>query len=348
MGLKRLNFRGFSREPSFYLGVFLFFLFFLLLATLPESRVLERNFGQKLDSLTTKNQSPFLSSLGGFVLESPNLFFIQKNTLRAASPPTMVNPQVLGSLIGEDLPQARREIIEYAVQTDDTLSKIAETFQISLNTLLWANDLSKNSKISVGQKLIILPVSGVFHLVEKGESLNYIAAKYKANTESIITFNNLSEEGKIFRGDLLVIPDGIKPLESAPSYARIEMPDSYFIFPTTGRISQGLHLYNAIDVANKCGTPIYAAAGGQVFDVRYNSWPTGNFIKIEHPNGVTTLYGHLSRILVTREQTVSQGDLIGYMGNTGLTTGCHLHFDVVTRGAANPLARYPVGTYLSW
>jgi len=330
------------------LGVFLFFLFFLLLVSLPESRVLERNFGQKLDSLGTKNQSPFLSSLGGFVIESPNLFFIQKNSLRAASPPTIVTPAVLGALIGDSQPETRREIIEYAVQSGDTLSKIAENFQISLETVLWANDLNKNSKISVGQKLIILPVSGTLHLVEKGETLSQIAARYKADTESIITFNNLPEGGEIFRGDLLVIPNGIKPAEPAPTYAKIEIADSYFIFPTTGKISQGLHFYNAFDIANKCGTPIYAAAGGQVFDVRYDTWPSGNFIKIEHPNGIITLYSHLSRIVVVRGQTVSQGDVIGYMGATGLTTGCHLHFDVVTRGAVNPLAKYPVGTYLNW
>ena len=346
-GLKRLNFRGFFKEPSFYLGLFLFILFFLLLVSLPKSKVLERNFGGKFNLSTIKNQSPFLSSLGGFVIESPNLFFVQKNSLRAASSPTIVNPKVFGSLIGES-EETRREIIEYTVQPGDTLSKIAENFQISLETLLWANDLSKNSKISVGQKLIILPVSGVLHLVERGDTISEIAKKYKVDPEIIVAFNDLPEGEEIFRGDLLIIPNGIKPPEPAPYYAKIEMPGSYFIFPTTGRISQGLHFYNAIDIANKCGSPIYAAAGGQVFDVRYKSWPTGNFIKIEHPNGVITLYGHLSKILKAPGQTVSQGELIGYMGATGLATGCHLHFDVLNRGVANPFSKYPVGTYLTW
>lgn len=348
MSFRSLNFRGFLKEPFFYLGIFLVILFFLLLASLPEAKILGRNSGQKLDSFSAENQSPFLSSLGGFVIESPNLSFIQKNSLRAASPPTLVTPAVLGVLIGDSQPEQRREVIEYTVQSGDTLSKIAENFQISLNTILWANDLTKNSKISVGQKLIILPVSGILHLVEKGETLSQIAAKYQVDTESIITFNNLPEDGKIFRGDLLIIPNGIKPPEPATTFAKIEIADSYFIFPATGRISQGLHFYNAVDIANKCGAPIYAAAGGQVFDVRYNTWPSGNFIKIEHLNGVITFYGHLSKIVVSIGQTVSQGDLIGYMGATGLATGCHLHFDVLTRGVVNPLAKYPVGTYLNW
>jgi len=302
---------------------------------------------EKLDFKTTNNQNLFLSSVGRFFIESPNLFFVQGNSLKTASSPTIVNPKVFGSLIGE-LEEIRKEILEYSVRSGDTLSKIAENFGISLETVLWANDLTKNSKISLGQKLIILPVSGAMHLVEKDDTLGGIAKRYQVDVESIIAFNNLSEGGEIFRGDLLIIPNGIKPPEPAPYYAKTELPNTYFIFPAIGKISQGLHFYNAIDIANKCGTPIYAAAGGQIYETRYNSWPTGNFIKIEHPNGVITLYGHLSKILVIPGQMISQGDLIGYMGATGLATGCHLHFDVLNRGVVNPLSKYLVGTYLNW
>jgi LysM repeat protein len=346
--LKRLNFRGFFKEPSFYLGLILVILFSLLLVSLPKSKGLGRNFAEKLTGKITNSQNLFLSSAGGFLIESPNLFFIQKNSLKAVSSPQVINPKVLGSLFGESDSGGRREILEYTVQSGDTLSKIAENFGISLETVLWANDLTKNSKISLGQKLIILPVSGVMHLVEKDDTLSGIAKRYQVDVESIVTFNNLSENGEIFRGDLLIIPNGIKPPEPAPYYAKTELPNTYFIFPAIGKISQGLHFYNAIDIANKCGTPIYAAAGGQIYETRYNSWPTGNFIKIEHPNGVITLYGHLSKILVTPGQMISQGDLIGYMGATGLATGCHLHFDVLNRGVVNPLSKYLVGTYLNW
>jgi len=275
------------------------------------------------------------------------LFFVQKSSLKALSSPTNVNPKVFGSLVAET-EETRKEILEYTVQSGDTLTKIAENFGISLETILWANDLSKNAKISAGQKLIILPVTGALHLVEKGDTLSQIAEDYKVSVDSIITFNNLTDGEEISRGDLLIIPNGIEPPAPAPSYARTELPNSYFIFPAIGKVSQGLHFYNAIDIANQCGTPIYAAAGGQVYGIRYNSWPTGNYIKIEHPNGIITLYGHLLKILVTPGQIVSQGDLIGYMGATGLATGCHLHFDVLNRGVVNPFSKYPVGTYLSW
>ncbi|MBZ9578243.1 M23 family metallopeptidase [Patescibacteria group bacterium] len=283
-----------------------------------------------------------------FLIESPELFFIQKNSLKTASPPIIVTPKVLGSLIGNFESEIKKEIIEYTVQSGDNLWKIATDFEISLDALFWANDLSKNSKILPGQRLIIPPVSGVLHLVEKGDTLTEIAKKYKGDVDSIITFNDLAEDGEIFRGDLLIIPDGIKPPEPEPYYAQSPVPDSYFIFPATGQISQGLHLYNAIDIANKCGTSVYAAAGGKVYEVRYKNFPAGNFIKIEHLNGIITLYAHLSKIIVETGQTVSQGDIIGYMGSTGLTTGCHLHFDVLSRGVQNPLAKYPVGSYLNW
>ena len=214
-----------------------------------------------------------------------------------------------------------------------------------METVLWANDLTKTSKIQPGKKLIILPVTGVLHLVRQNDTLSEIAEKYKGDTEEIIFFNNLSDDGDIFIGDLLIVPNGKMPAQKV-YYSNVALVDSYFIIPTPGIITQGLHWYNAIDVANKCGTPVLAAAGGQVQRVGYNTWPAGSYIQILHPNTVNTFYGHLSKILVKSGEIVSQGQVIGYIGTTGLSTGCHLHFDV--RGAKNPLAKYPLGSTISW
>ncbi len=294
-----------------------------------------------------QNESFFVDSNTSLVLESPELCLIEKNSLMPASPLVTVNPQVLGSFLGEsaDISEQRREISEYIIEEDDTLSSVAEKFNISLDTVLWANDLTKTSKIKIGQKLIILPVSGVLHLVKSGDTLSEITEDYKANTEEIIYFNELSETGEIFIGDVLIIPNGKMPAKKT-YYPNIPLTDSYFILPTQGIISQGLHYYNAIDVANKCGTPILAAAGGTIQKVGYNTWPAGNYVRILHPNGVVTLYGHLSKISVKNGEIVAQGEVIGYMGNTGLSTGCHLHFDV--RGAKNPLSKYSLGSAISW
>jgi len=125
----------------------------------------------------------------------------------------------------------------------------------------------------------------------------------------------------------------------------IPIGSSYFICPHIAcHITQGLHWYNAIDFGGKCGDPVYAAAGGTVLTVDYG-WNSGggNNVKIEHPNGVVTYYGHIQKALVSAGQQVSQGDMIAIMGGkpgaegAGISTGCHVHFDV--RGAKNPFAR---------
>ena len=343
--LKRANFRGFFKKPFFYLGLILVILFFSLLISLPKSKNSRGNFLEKLDFKTTNNQNLFLSSVGRFFIESPNLFFVQGNSLKTASSPTNINPKVFGSLVDE-IEETRKEILEYTIQPGDNLSKIAENFQISLETLLWANDLTKNSKISPGQKLIILPVSGVLHFVQKGETLSEIAKKYKGDAEKIIEFNELDNEKDIFAGDILIIPDGVMPPKTyiAP---QIPLASSYFICPISQpcRITQGLHWYNAVDFSHgKCGEPIYAAAQGEVLKVRFG-WNkgAGNYITILHPNGLITMYGHIVTSFVNPGDQVSQGQMIALMGGqpgtpgAGISTGCHLHFGV--QGARNPFAK---------
>jgi len=129
------------------------------------------------------------------------------------------------------------------------------------------------------------------------------------------------------------------------------LASSYFICPHSAcRISQYLHWYNAIDFGGKCGDPIIAAAAGTVLKVQLTSstsrWVfggAGNHLTILHPNGVVTMYGHLSASLVKPEDVVSQGQMIALMGGqpgtpgAGLSTGCHVHFGVT--GARNPFAR---------
>jgi len=116
----------------------------------------------------------------------------------------------------------------------------------------------------------------------------------------------------------------------------------FFIIPTTGWNWGQLHYNNAVDIADSCGTPIYAATDGFVSESVSKGWNNGygQYIIIEHSNGSETLYSHLSQNTATAGKYVFQGELIGYMGNTGNThgpTGCHLHFEV--RGAKNPLAK---------
>lgn len=299
----------------------------------------------------TPAQSHFLKSTNESSAGSPNLLLVGKSSLRAATPPVTVSPQVLGTIVaGSEFENEENVIIEYVVESGDTLSSLAAQFDISLDTILWANDLSRKSALKTGQKLVIPPVSGVIHHVKSKDTVSEIASTYKAKTSEIVALNNLLDENDIYIGDILVIPNGVMP--SSPTKTAAAQPPQapvssvYFIAPTKGKISQGLHWYNAIDFSNPCGALVFAAAQGTIQRIGYG-WNDGygNYLTILHPNGVVTLYAHLSEISVSSGADVSQGTIIGRIGNTGHTvgaTGCHLHFEV--RGAQNPFTGYRLGT----
>lgn len=241
----------------------------------------------------------------------------------------------------------RNQVVTYTVQPDDNLSQIANDFGISVNSLVWANNLKDSDYLSPGQELKIPPVSGVIHVVKKGDTVQSIAKKYSGDEEKIIEFNGLPRDGALQIGQEIIVPEGkiqiagqIIPYSSRVRFARLPELVGFFILPTQGFNWGILHGRNGVDIANFCGTPIYAAAPGAVIAAQQTGWNggAGKYIKISHGNELYTLYAHLSRLLVSGGESVSRGQLIGLMGSTGLSTGCHLHFEV--HGARNPLARY--------
>lgn len=291
------------------------------------------------------NLSPSFLCQGENVKDIPDPIIVQENSFLAASSPQKMNLKTIGVLTGQEIFQEpENKIIHYITEEGDTLSSIAQDFGVSLETILWANDLSAKSKLKSGQELIILPVSGVMHLVRGGETVSKIAKDYKVKTEEVLSFNGIGQDEKIFAGDILIIPGGkIIPKKTIlkPQFATV--PNSYFICPVSRcNITQGLHWYNAVDFSTgECGSPVFAAAQGLIQKTGYQN-VAGNYIRILHPNGVVTFYGHLSKIIVKQNQQVSQGEIIGYIGHSGYTIprgerGCHLHFDV--RGGINPFAR---------
>lgn len=239
----------------------------------------------------------------------------------------------------------------YIVREGDTLGAIAKMFGVTTNTIAWANDISRGV-IRPGQTLIILPISGVKHTVIKGDTIQSIAKKYKADATEIAQYNHLTEKAKLVVGDVILVPDGEianVPVTSPTRYVngvRVTSPlrgaggsdlGDYFLRPVIGgRKTQGLHGYNGIDIASYLGAPVLASASGDVIIARSGGWNGGygNYIVITHPNGTQTLYGHLLSLAVAPGTSVSRGQIIGYMGSTGRSTGTHLHFEV--RGARNP------------
>lgn len=258
-------------------------------------------------------------------------------------------PEVGPSTLPPDRTEVNSDQISvYVVHAGDTVSDIAKMYDVSVNTILWANDLAKGVSLKAGQNLVILPMTGVLHTVAKGDTLQSIAKKYGADLSEITLFNDIKSTETLALGSTIIVPDGEMSFSTRPSAvskptARLISgsggPDlgGYYQRPfATGHKTQGLHGYNGVDYGMPVGTELYAAAGGTVIISKNSGYNGGygNYVVIQHPNNTQTVYGHMSRTIVTVGQTVTRGQIIGYSGNTGNSTGPHLHFEV--RGAKNP------------
>lgn len=249
----------------------------------------------------------------------------------------------------------RSEVVDYQVQTGDTISGIAKKFGISIDTIRWANNLSSISAIKPGQTLKILPITGVMHKVKKGETIYSIAKYYSADTQGLVDFpfNSFTndETFALAVGQTIIVPDAVMPKETPwqPSaYIARQTPDAgtvvasgNFIWPTSGMITQRFSWYHkGLDIANRASPVILAADSGKVI---VSGWPDGrgygNMVQIDHGNGIQTIYGHFAKLFVVVGQTVNRGDQLGIMGTTGRSTGIHLHFEVRRNNAAfDPLS----------
>jgi LysM repeat protein len=251
------------------------------------------------------------------------------------------------------------QISVYTVHKGDSIGSIAKMFDVSSNTILWANGITAK-ELKEGMNLVILPVSGVKYVAKKGDTIKSIASKFKGDVGDIIAFNGLKANQTLVAGDEIIIPDGEAPVVAIsyssysgnsvvpPGAAKnpterlrgTNVPEfpGYYTRPVTCVKTQGLHGWNAIDFGCSVGSPARAAAGGTVIISRMGGWNGGygNYVVISHPNGTQTLYGHLSKTLVTVGESVTQGELIGLTGNTGKSTGPHIHFEI--RGGRNPWA----------
>lgn len=246
-----------------------------------------------------------------------------------------------GTMVNIADQKASEHISIYVVRAGDSLGQIAKMFNVSVNTIAWANDV-RGGLIREGQVLTILPVTGVRHTVAKGDTLASIAKKYKGDLDEIVQYNNIAADTSLLVGSVVIVPDGelgapkttvtlASGSSGGPSYA------GYYIRPVVGGTkTQGIHGYNAVDLAAPVGTPILSSAAGTVIVSRTGGWNGGygNYIVVRHGNGTQTLYAHTSANIVGVGQWVVQGQVIGYVGSTGRSTGPHVHFEI--RGAKNP------------
>jgi len=299
--------------------------------------VINQDNSQRLTLLHgTQNSSSYQGIGGGDI-------FVEDNALSA----TLGS---VGATSGDDSENnlyRDSRISIYVVRAGDSLAGIARMYDVSANTIAWANDIPAGGTIKTGQTLVILPVNGIQYTVKKGDTLATIAKRYKAEAADISSFNDFGSNTTLVPGEIIIIPGGV---ETSPVNQTIARPrvvpgsggpnlGTYFIWPVDGgTITQNLHGNNGVDIGAPRGTKVYASAPGKVIISR-DGWNGGYglMIVIEHPNGTQTLYSHLSASFVSTGDTVVTGQVIGAVGSTGRSTGSHLHFEV--HGASNPFAK---------
>ncbi|MFB6225865.1 MAG: peptidoglycan DD-metalloendopeptidase family protein [Candidatus Paceibacteria bacterium] len=320
-----------------------------------QGAVASKDFGSVSLNLSTRNLTKM--NIGGTAL------------IRASIPPgTEIDRSYTTTATGTTKSAQREKIVEYTVKPGDVIGSIADRFGVTNKTILWANDLTYNSYIRPGDKLKILPVSGVLHQVTSGDTLAGIANKYDAEVEEIIDYNNLETGSSIQPGQKLIIPHGEKDRSSDTQQTQTEpstqtqtqprVEDSFddiaasppsvstpagssFIWPTTVHtITQYFGWrHTGLDIAGPRGTSLLASKSGRVVKSSCG-WNGGYgcYVVIDHGRGVRTLYAHAYRLLANRGERVTQGDTVALMGSTGRSTGPHIHFEVRVRGQReNPL-----------
>lgn len=269
------------------------------------------------------------------------------------------------------------EMREYEVKAGDTLFGIGEQFDLKPQTLMFGNyDLLYDDphRLSVGQKLRILPSDGLLYTWAENDGLNGVAEFFKVTPEAILEWpgNGLNPDEigdyskpNISVGAVLFVPNGKREFVSwsvgiisrrDPAKARNVGPGSCgtiaggatgsggFVFPTINHAISGYHYdpstnHNGTDFAGSTGNAVVAADGGVVVYAGWNDYGYGNMVVIDHGTGWQTLYAHLSGFSVGCGSSVAQGDLIAAVGSTGRSSGSHLHFELMSAsgGKVNPM-----------
>jgi murein DD-endopeptidase MepM/ murein hydrolase activator NlpD len=243
----------------------------------------------------------------------------------------------------------------YVVVAGDSVGLIAERFGLKTSTVLWANDLGERDVISIGEELLIPAADGLVYQVRSGDNMWDISADHGADLDEIVAANPDLDPTALQPGQVLIIPGGKparKAIASARGTGRSGAAWRFENWPTSGTITDHFgwrvhpvygsqHLHDGLDLGLNSGTPLRAVSDGTV---TMNSWfgGYGITIRVDHGGGVVTQYSHMSKVAVAVGERVSGGELIGYSGNTGVTTGPHLHFMVLVNGSAvDPMGWLP-------
>lgn len=244
----------------------------------------------------------------------------------------------------------------YTVVEGDHIGTIAEKFGLKWSTILWANDLTEDDYLQIGQELIIPSVDAFVVKVNEGDTLWDLATDAGANPDDVVLANPGIDPGALQPGSLLVIPGGEPPTRRMVATSRggasRGRSTTFDAWPAYGEITSWFggrvhpvwgtnDFHNGVDIGVGTGTPLQAVKAGTVTMAGwYGGY--GKTVQIDHGGGITTLYAHMSQIEVEVGQEVSAGERIGLSGNTGTTTGPHLHFVVFSGGSPiDPMPMLP-------
>jgi len=246
---------------------------------------------------------------------------------------------------GDEIPLDLTETFawqSYTVRHGDTVEGISRRFGLSLDAVIASNNLRNVRRLRAGEKLRIPNMDGIPHTVKNGDSYTKIALSYGVPMEAILDANDIQDDS-VIPGTVLFIPG-----------AKMDKNDlrralgHHFIWPLQGKQTSafgwrhdpflGFRSFHAgLDISTPAGTAVKASADGKVTATGYNT-VYGHFVIISHTEDYQTMYAHLNKILVKSGNYVNQGGIIALSGNSGRSTGPHLHFAVYkNRRAINPL-----------
>lgn len=206
-----------------------------------------------------------------------------------------------------------------------------------------AKKAEQQSKVAEAEKVLAELNKNVAEVNRLLDEEDKAAAAIQAD---IVRKQKQLEEERKRNGTTIVSESGYMwPL---PGWYRISSPFGYRINPVSGRAQN----HGGIDIPANGGTPILAAKSGQVITSVKGSgayWSYGNYVVIDHGNGNSTLYAHMSSRAVSEGEMVKQGQVIGYVGTTGNSTGNHLHLEIRVNGQrTDPEAKFPDLNLSSW
>lgn len=270
----------------------------------------------------------------------------QELVVRSSLAPQNDQFDVIGEVAGVDPSQfARLEVTTYTVQPGDTLGEIALQHGLEMDTLISFNQIEDVRRLQAGATFEIPNRDGLLYTVKAGDSLAAIAERQGSSVNAILDANDMKSQA-ISVGDVLFVPNA----RLNETELRIILGE-LLAWPTRGTFTSGFGMradpftgfprfHNGIDLANRPGTPIRAAASGRVVHIESQVGNYGRFVIVRHPDGFQTLYAHLDGFSVRSGQYVDRGTVLGTMGNTGRSTGPHLHFSVIHNGTFVDPLRY--------